>query len=246
MALTQLQTLNGIFTLIIVLISTVVGIKIALKYLEHKRRELILVGITWILLTEIFWSSAFSFLSALITGKGLSPEIYFSIGNFLVPVGAFAWLMAFTDFMYHKKQKIILSIAAITGAIYLIVFFYFIFTDVSVIGEMYSPVDAEYRNFALIYLISVLFMFLITGILFARETLKSDNPETRMKGKFLLLAVISFTVGTGLDGLKSLLFGGLLETILVINRIILISSALEFYLGFNPPLWLKKMLFSED
>jgi len=245
MALSPLQTLNGTLTLIYVIISTVIGLKIASKYLKYKRREFVLVGLTWIILMEIYWSSAFSFVAALITGTGFDPRLYFTIGNLLVPIGLFMWLMAFTDFMYRKSQKVILSIAAITGAIYYIVFFYFIFTDVSVIGKIYSPVDAEYRGFALLYLISVLLIFLITGIMFALESLKSENSEIRLKGKFLLIAVISFAVGTGLDGLKPFLFESYLEIVLVITRIILLSCAIEFYLGFNPPHWLKKILLKE-
>jgi len=247
MALTPLQTLNGTLTLIYVIISTIIGLKIASKYLKYKKRELILVGLTWIILMEIYWSSAFSFVAAIITGTGFedNPRLYFTIGNLFVPIGLFMWLMAFTDFMYKKSQKVILLIAAITGAIYYIVFFYFIFTDVSVIGKIYSPVDAEYRGFALLYLISVLLIFLITGIMFALESLKSENSEIRLKGKFLLIAVISFAVGTGLDGLKPFLFESYLEIVLVITRIILLSCAIEFYLGFNPPHWLKKILLKE-
>lgn len=242
MALTPVQTLNGILTLIYVIISTVIGIKIALKYFKYKRRELILVGLTWIILMEIYWSSAFSFVAALITGKGFGPELYFAIGNLFVPIGLLMWLTAVTDFLYKEQQKIILIIAAITGVIYYIAFYYFIFTDYTVIGELYSPVDAEYRGFALGYLISVLLVFLITGIMFALGALKAENPEVKLKGKFLLIAVISFAIGAGLDGLKPFLFEGYLEAVLVITRVILLSCAIEFYLGFNPPQWLKKLL----
>ncbi len=246
MALTPFQTMNGILTLIYVIISTVIGIKIASKYFKNKKRELILVGFTWIILMEIFWSSAFSFVSELITGKGFSPELYFIIGNLFVPIGLLMWLTAFTDFLYVEKQKVILTIAAVTGIIYYIAFFYFIFTDVSVIGEMYSPVDAEYRGFVLLYLISVLIVFLITGIMFALESLKSDNPENKLKGKFLLIAVISFAIGAGLDGLKPLFFKETIEIVLIITRIILLSCTIEFYLVFNPPHWLKKLLIKEE
>lgn len=246
MTLTSVETLNGTLTLIFVIIATVIGIKIASKYFKFKRREFILVGLTWIILMEIYWSSAFSFVAALFTGKGFAPELYFTIGNLFIPIGLLMWLTAFTDFMYKKQQKVILIIAAITGIIYYIAFFYFIFNDVSVIGEMYSAVDAEYRGFALGYLISVLLVFLITGIMFALESLKAENPETRLKGKFFLLAVISFAIGAGLDGLKPFLFAGTLQIVLVITRVILLSCAVEFYLGFNPPHWMKKLLLKES
>ncbi len=241
MTLTFLETLTGAFSLTIVVISTIVGARIALKYFEAKRIEFILVGLTWILLCEIWWSSAFSFMSALATGHGLTPEIYFLIGNIFVPVALFIWLTAFTKFIYHEKQKILQLLALITGAIYYIIFFVFLVIDVSMIGVMFNPVDAEYRGFALMYLICVLSVFLITGILFAKESLRSSSPETKLRGKLILLAVLSFTIGAALDGLKPVLFSQGMEYVLVIDRVILISSALEFYLAFSPPTWFTKM-----
>ena len=53
MALEQIEILNGIFSLIFVVISTYIGIRIASKYLKYKQNELILVGFTWILMCEI-------------------------------------------------------------------------------------------------------------------------------------------------------------------------------------------------
>jgi len=246
MALTPFETLTGSLSLTIVIISSIIGLKIVSKYFKLKQRQLLLVGLTWILLCEIWWSSAFSFLVALFTGEALSEEVYFSLGNFLVPVALLIWLTAFTDFMYQKKKKIILSITGITGVLYYIVFFYFIFVDVSVIGVMFNAVDAEYRSFALIYLISVLFTFLTTGLMFAIKSLKSDNPEIKLKGKFLFLAVVSFTIGAALDGLKPFLFEEILNAVLIINRIILVTSALEFYTGFMLPRWIKELILRNE
>jgi hypothetical protein len=246
MDLTPIVVLTGSFSLATVVISTIIGLRIASKYFMHKRRELLLVGFTWILLCEIWWSSAFSFLAAIFTGVGFTPEIYFTIGNLFVPVALIFWLTAYTDFLYKKKQKLILLIATITGVIYYFVFFYFVFNDVTVIGVLYpNSVDAEYRSFALVYLISVLLVFLITGANFARVSIRSDNKEIRLKGKFLLLAIILFTVGAALDGLKPFLFGSILNVILIINRIILILSGLAFYSGFLLPRWIKELILKE-
>ena len=245
MALTALEILTGSLSLATVIISTLIGLRIVSKVFKHKRRELLLVGFTWILLCEIWWSSAFSFLAALFTGVGFTPEIYFSLGNLFVPIALLMWLTAFTDLVYKKKQNLILLIAAITGLIYYIIFFYFIFTDVSVIGIMFNAVDAEYRSFALFYLISVLLVFFVTGILFSRVSMRSDNPEIRLKGKFLLLAVILFTIGAALDGLKPFLFGAILNVILIINRIILIISGLAYYSGFLLPRWIKELIIKD-
>lgn len=246
MVLTPLEVLTGSLSLVTVVISTIIGLRIVSKYFAHKRRELLLVGFTWILLCEIWWSSAFSFLAALFTGVGFTPELYFTLGNLFVPVALIFWLTAYTDFLYKTKQKLILLIATITGLIYYFVFFYFVFNDVAVIGIMFNSVDAEYKLFPLVYLISVLLVFLITGINFARVSIRSDNVEIKLKGKFLLIAVSLFTVGAALDGLKPFLFGSILNVILIINRIILILSSLAFYSGFLLPRWIKELLLKEE
>lgn len=246
MVLTPLEVLTGSLSLVTVVISTIIGLRIVSKYFAYKRRELLLVGFTWILLCEIWWSSAFSFLAALFTGVGFTPELYFTLGNLFVPVALIFWLTAYTDFLYKTKQKLILLIATITGLIYYFVFFYFVFNDVAVIGIMFNSVDAEYKLFPLVYLISVLLVFLITGINFARVSIRSDNVEIKLKGKFLLIAVSLFTVGAALDGLKPFLFGSILNVILIINRIILILSSLAFYSGFLLPRWIKELLLKEE
>jgi len=86
MVLTPLEVLTGSLSLVTVVISTIIGLRIVSKYFAYKRRELLLVGFTWILLCEIWWSSAFSFLAALFTGVGFTPELYFTLGNLFVPV----------------------------------------------------------------------------------------------------------------------------------------------------------------
>ncbi len=240
--------LTGSLSLTTVIISTFIGLRIASKYFEHKRKELLLVGFTWVLLCEIWWSSAFSFLAALFTGEGYTPnpKIYFLLGNLLIPIALFMWLTAFTNFLYKEKKKIILLIAAASGLIYYVAFFYFIFTDVSVIGTLIgNGVDAEYKSFALFYLISVLLVFFITGILFARVSMRSNDAEIKLKGKFILLAVVFFTIGAALDGLKPFLFDEVLNAILIINRIILFLSSLAFYSGFLLPHFIKSLILKE-
>ncbi|KKK42409.1 hypothetical protein LCGC14_1719970 [marine sediment metagenome] len=248
MALTSLEILTGSLSLVTVIISTIIGLRIVSKYFTYKRRELLLVGFTWILLCEIWWSSAFSFLAAIITGKGFNPELYFTLGNIFVPVALIFWLTAYTDFLNKKNQKLIIIIAAIVGLIYYILFFYFIFNDVTVIGIMFNSVDAEYSPFAFGYLISVLVVFFATGVNFARISMKSENQEIKLKGKFLLLAVILFTIGGALDGLKPYLFGApqILNVVLIINRIILILSGIAFYSGFLLPRWIKELIIKTE
>ncbi|MHA1660703.1 MAG: hypothetical protein ACTSUT_16450 [Promethearchaeota archaeon] len=246
MSLSAFEIIGGTLSLIFIVIAIIIGLMILIKYFQYKKKILILVGCTWIFMTELWWSSSVSFLMALITGNPLTPKIYFFLGNCLIALGILLWMMAFTELLYKNKQKIVAIIFTIIGVSYEILFYYLVFTDISVIGEMRGAVDGIYYTFPLTFLLFGLFLFLFTGILFARESLRSDNSEIRLKGKFLISAFISFAVGAFLDGLKPIIFPNIMDLIYIINRIILIFCAIEFYFGFILPDWLKKLLLKED
>ena len=98
MALETLDYINGPSSIIFVGISVILGLKIISKYFEYKKKELLYVGLTWILMTEMWWSSSSSFIVALFNnGEGLSVTAYVLIANLLVPVALFVWLLAFTE-----------------------------------------------------------------------------------------------------------------------------------------------------
>ena len=117
----------------------------------------------------------------------------------MVPVALILWLASFTSFIYKDKRKIILIAAAIYGVLYEIFLIYSLATDYNRIGRLEGPVFAVYTPIPLIYLISVDLIFLITGIIFARRSIKSENPEAQLKGKILIVAIISFSIGAALD-----------------------------------------------
>lgn len=232
---------NGLFSLIFVIISIFVGIRIILNYFKHKRREFILVGLAWICVSEPWWPSAISFILVLISGQGLSFEMYVIIGNVALPLGVTVWIAAFSELLFKRKQKITIILTIILGIIFEIIFFYLLFTEPTLIGELRGPIDIEYKFLALIFLLSFLFLVLILGIIFAVVSIKADNPEVSLQGKFLLISFISWSIGALFDATFHL---NLIT--LAIIRILLVSSAIEWYLGFLLPKWLKKILIKEE
>lgn len=239
MALEPLQSLNGAFSLLVVIIYTVVGLKIASKYFELKQRVFLLVGITWIGLASPWWPSTLSWLIAIINdSNGLqdSPAIYFMIGNVMIPLFLLTWMVAFTDLLYKNKQAIILIAFVIYGVVFELIFFMNLLDNPASVGIMEGPTDVEYQSVMRLLLISILVILLVTGVLFGRESLRSDNPEIRLKGKLLILSIILFDIGAAMDSALQLT----LPT-LVIARIILILSALGFYGGFLLPKFMKSI-----
>lgn len=234
MALTPIEIVNGILALIWVTISIIIGIIIASRYRKYKQNVLIYVGLSWIGIANGWFPTSISFILALTTGNGLTPVMYFFIGNAFIPATLFIWMIVITELMYKEKQKVILLIFAIIGVLFDIYLFYYLINDPSVIGELQGPVDVQYKSITALYLIFILLTTLVTGLLFAREALKSEKSETRLKGKFLAAAFISYTIGAITDAVAPL---NLITLPLI--RILLITSAIEFYIGWMLPEMIK-------
>lgn len=230
--------LQGIFAVIFVVISVIVGVKLLVKYKTYKQKSFVLAGLSWIGIATPWFSNASEFLSVLIVGTPLIDKTYIFMSYFAVPIALLFWIALYSGFKYPKKQKIILLIFLIQGTVYDIIFTYFVFTDLSVVGSKAGLFNDELELPFLMYILVVLIIVLITGISFGLDSIKSEKPDIKLKGKFLIAAWVSFFIGALLDaGLFTI---GILGLILV--RLLLISSAIEFYFGFFLPEPLKKRL----
>jgi hypothetical protein len=240
MILEPLDYLNGTLSIIIVTTNIIVGINIASKYFQYKQREFLLVGIFWMGIACPWYPSSISFLVALATGEGLGIQIYLIFGDVLIPLLIIFWLAGITDLMYKDKQKVILILASIYGIIFEIIFFYLLATDYTLLGELQGIVDVQYKAFLIFYIFSIFVILLITGILFSLDLLKSDDPELNLKGKLILIGLLSFLIGAILDASVPLNF-----ITLPITRMLLILSSIEFYAGFVLPEWSKKIFLKQ-
>jgi len=241
MTLTPLEIYNGILFTIFVFSSIYLGLRIASKYFEQKRRVFLLVGFAWIFIVCPWYPSTIAFFNALITGAspGLPAEIYFILGNVFIPIALLLWLIALTDLLFPKRQFLIITLGIIYAIVFYVIFFYLLSIDPALIGELKGDVDVSYSLFIAIFLAFTILIVLITGILFARPSLESDDPKIQLKGKLLIIAFISYTVGTIIDAVITKNF-----LTLTIMRALEITSALEFYGGFILPKWMQK-LFSK-
>jgi hypothetical protein len=244
LALELVDFLQGLFSLIFVLISVSIGISILLKYSKFKSRLYILVGISWIGVANPWFPDSISFIMNILFQESLAIEWYFIIGNAFIPIALLAWLIAYTDMINKQKQKFVILLMVIFGVIFEIVFFLLLFTDINQIGYInpIRPFTVEFGLFITVYLLLVILIMAITGYLFARHSIKSQDKTVKLKGKLLRAAFITFTVGAILDSLLGTIFEDptdpLLAIMVVITRILLIISAVEFYGGFILPRWM--------
>jgi hypothetical protein len=253
MALNELvDYLQGSFSLIFVIISLIIGITILTKYFEYKNRLLIFVGISWIGIANPWMPDSISFLMNLIVGQSLPVEWYFIIGNCFIPIALLTWLIAYTDMIKKKAQKKVIIITLILSILFEIAFFTLFFIDISLIGVInpLRPFTVEFGIFITVYLMIVILVMVVTGIIFAQKSVKSDDREIRLKGKLLRAAFITFTVAAVFDSLLGTIFEDptdpLLSIMVVVIRVLLIISAFEFYGGFLLPRWMKEILIKNN
>jgi len=239
--LTELDIYRAIFTSIFVIISLIVGIKIILKYFKFKNKELITIGLAWILISSSYWSLTISFVTIILFNYSLEPILYiFFFHVFLIP-GLICWIYSFTILAYPQYKRNIYYPYLIFCVVYEIFYLIFLFVDYNLIAVYEGGFIYRRTMFSILFLIVGIFTVLITGILFGVKSLKSEDLRIKWKGRFFILAMFSYVIGGALD-----IFSAGNLTLQVINRLILISSAIEYYLGFFLPDWLANILIKNQ
>ncbi len=235
--LENIEVFAALFSLIFVVISWILAFSILSKYFKVRIRELLFVGIAWVGIAMPWTSDSISFIMIMAIGEPLNPYAKVIIELTFLPIALIMWLTAFTDLIYQNHQKLVLTITIISSVIFEILFFYALFTDFSLIGYYKPPLAIDYSLPIQIFLIAFLGLFIITGLLMGKESIKSENKIIKIKGKFLIFAFSSFLIGTLLE-----LFLPLNPIGIMIIRFILISSAVEYYIGFTMPAFIKKIM----
>jgi hypothetical protein len=252
MALELVDILQGSFSLIFVIISLVIGITILSKYSENKSRLYVLVGLAWIGVANPWFPDSISFVMNILFQQSLAVGWYLIIGNVFIPIALICWLVAYTDMINKKKQKLIVSLTILLSILFEIAFFVIFSIDMDQIGVIVParPFTVEFGLFITIFLLLVILVMLITGIKFAQKSVRSKEKEIRVKGKLLRAAFITFTIAAIMDSLLGMIFEDptdpLLAIMVVITRLLLISSALEFYGGFILPKWMHDIFMKRD
>jgi hypothetical protein len=201
-----------------------------MKYRIYKKNYYIYVGIVWIGISTPWMHGAIAFI-LLFMNITLDVNIRFMIGYIFIPIITVLWLIVFTEFMYREKRKIIVGVFTIIALITEFLFFYFLFTDPeNMIGYFVRTFSAVYRPFYRFTILFYLAVALITFLLFARESIKSQDPELKLKGKFLVGAFLTYAACAVLDS-----FFLFQPVIVVVVRLLLVSSAIEFYFGWILP-----------
>ncbi len=234
------EILGAFFSLLFVVFSWILVGLMFERYHRHKVRQLLFVGIAWIGISMPWTSDAISFILLITIGQPLDKYTKVIIELAFLPVAVIFWLIVFKDITLKKIKPIIL-VYLIIGILFEIFLFFALIFDFNLIGTYTPPLGIDYSLIVVLYLVLILLTFIIAGIYIALKSLKAKSEEIRLKGKFLLAAFISFLIATLLE-----IF---LPTIAVGNmiiKIILMSSALEYYIGFILPGFIKNRFLAKE
>ena len=235
--LTTLDFLNGLFSLLVVLVSATIGILIFLKYFKYKHKLYLYWGLAIIGLYSPWWSSAVAFVVVILTGELISLQLYILLGSMLVLPLLILWILGLTEMVYQDKRKILLLIYCIVWGFTTSYIIYFSMVDPTQLGTKIGVFDIKFTRIILFHLLFANFTAAAGGIIVARDSLKSEDREIRFKGKCLIIAFIIFPIVGIIDGALEFDAIGL-----IIVRSLLMLSAVMCYIGFFVPKFIKKML----
>jgi len=143
--------------------------------------------------------------------------------------------------IYPDWEKKIVIISLVLIIPYEIVLMIFLLIDPNLIGTKVGIFNSVPHLYVMIFDLLALLITITTGILFSRMSMKVDEPEIKWRGRFLFIAFISFTIGAGLDALLPLT-----EIPLILVRLLLMASAIEYYFGYFLPEKLANFLIKNE
>ena len=248
--LLPIDFLQGILALLFCINAFIIGIIILLKYREFKSLVYVKIGLAWLGLAFPWLPDAISFVMILAINTQLNLYIYFIIGNAFLPLFLFLWISAVCDFIYKNKKKLILTITSILSIAFEILFFFLLITDINQIGRLVPgrAFTIDFEIIVILLLISIIIFFSIFGVQFGRQSLKSSDPEVKLKGKLLISALIFFSVAAMLDSVLGALFDPtdpILGLLFIATRVSLMVSGVLFYGGFFLPPVMKRLFLKE-
>jgi hypothetical protein len=231
-ALTSKIVLHATTSLVMILVSLVIGIRILSKYFQYKNISLITVGLTWIFLTTPWWGEVISFISFLLFQQIPSDFFFLLIVNALIHVALFSWIYSYSEILKIKNRKVIQYIFLIILIVWDVIIVILLSMDTTLIGIVeHDDFTASQADFIVILQLFALLTITVTGLHFSYKSLKAPDRKTILKGRFLLAAFLLFLIGAGMDAVIDEMTIG----ILLLTRILLISASISYYFGFFLP-----------
>jgi hypothetical protein len=194
-----------------------------------------------------------NFFLVILNQPRLPITIYLTIAIGLYPPVLLLWLVGITELIQISKRKLYLIGFLIFLIISEILFFTFLIIDkTALLGEYISIFIVDYKVFSIFILLFSLIVLITTGFKFSYGAFEAIDPKVKLKGKLLLFAFTSVSIGVALDviltalsqNVGTLLFF-VLPVLIVITRLIIALSSIAVYCGFILPKWVQVFFLKE-
>ncbi|TFF97250.1 MAG: hypothetical protein EU547_04820 [Promethearchaeota archaeon] len=235
------------FSLVFIIITLIVGAKIIRKYFSTDSTVFLIIGLAWIGLSFPWLPEAFKFFFILFQvtpQEDLLVLLYLGVNIMAAPIVLILWIYGTNKLLSiqdkYKKALLILTIVLTVLFESLILILLPINKDFIVSAYQPELYSINWSDLIVVFQIILVIIVFVSGLMFARESLSSGVDEVRLKGKFIFIAFISFVFGAVLEvfftvkTLPGLIFK-------IISRIILMTSSIEFFIGFMFPETVKKI-----
>ncbi len=234
--LTTLDLINGIFAILIVVSFYFIGLKLISKSIHYGNRSIFYMGASLPFLSNFWLVLSINFLYILFSGNSISPELYLTIG-YGISLALIFWLALITELLYKKRQKIILGSFLVYWVIMEVLFFRYLFMDISALGTFSQPLTPILGPFVRIRSIISIIILTVTTLLFYLQSRKSTIAENKLKGTLLLLGIIFFLAG-------SIFF--LITSINFIPMFLFIPSLVCIYGALILPNWMRNLFLKKE
>ncbi|MBD3195718.1 MAG: hypothetical protein GF317_11720 [Candidatus Lokiarchaeota archaeon] len=235
--LTQLQILEGTLGLIWILAAVFIGLRVITKA-TSERKELITVGLSYIFVSSAWWGVGLQFISYGFFDIIIGDILYLLVANIFIPVGLVCWVNSFAEMINPEIKNKLFIIFIPFCLIWEILIFVFAFTNLDLLGSLEGLFNSSHGDVIRYFIIIAILSFVVSGVYFSIRSMSLEDREIKWKGRFLLIAWISFAFGAILDSMIQEVSAPLL----IFIRLILITGAIEYYLGFFLPNKLKGIL----
>jgi len=236
------------FSLVFIIITLIVGARIIRRYFSTNSIVFLIIGVAWIGLSFPWLPEAFKFFF-IIFQVPLQEDflilLYLGVNIMAAPIVLILWIYGTNKLLSIKDifKKALLIGTVVLTAIFetLIVVLLPLNKDLLVSKYVPAQYSIVWSDLIVVFQVILVVIVFISGLMFARESLSSDNVEVKLKGKFIFVAFISFVFGAVLEVFFTV--GDPIGLMFkIISRIILMSSSIEFFIGFVFPESVKKFL----
>ncbi len=227
--LTEVEIVHGSTSLAYAIFGMIIGLIIAYRGYKNKQNDILAVGIS-LTITRVPWLSAgISFVTFIFFDFILPDTLYFFIAYGITGFSLILWMYVMSKFLFPKHTKKVVLIYTAIHIFYEILLITLLIVNPTMVATKDGLFDLSSGSIMFIFIIYALASLLVTMIWFIRDCLKSENLNTKWRGRLLLIATLL------------LIFGFLMEVfplnavLLLVVRLILMVEVVISYLGWLLP-----------